>query len=178
MYFNAYSSETEVIFLNIFTVSLFGHREIDDLWRLEKQLYPIIKKLIESKTYVTFLIGRNGEFDEFAASVIKRVQKELGKENNDITLVLPYSVANIEDYEKYYDSIIIPESTYGVHYKSVITLKNRWMIEQSELVIVYVERDRGGAYAVMKYAEKLNKKIINLCDDENFYRQPNNKMHI
>lgn len=154
--------------MNVFTVSLFGHRKINDLRRLNDELTPIIKDLIQTKLYVAFLIGRNGEFDEYAASVIKHAQKQLGKENNDITLALPYTVADIEDYEKYYDSIIIPEDLYGVHPKSAITLKNRWMIEQSDLVIVYVERKEGGAYSAMKYAEKLNKKIINICSKESF----------
>ncbi len=36
------------------------------------------------------------------------------------------------------------------------------MIEQSDLVIIYIERKEGGAYTAMKYAEKLNKKVINL----------------
>ena len=148
--------------MTIFTVSLFGHRKIEDLWQLNKQLAPIIKELIQTKQYVSFLIGRNGEFDEFAASVIKCVQKEVGKENNDITLVLPYTVANLEYYENYYDNVIIPENVYGVHPKSAIPLKNRWMIEQSNLVIVYVEHDQGGAYAAIKYANKLNKEIVNL----------------
>ena len=148
--------------MNSFTVSLFGHREIDDLRQLEVQLVPIIKQLIQTKPYVNFLIGRNGEFDEYAASVIKEVRKKVGKDNNDLILVLPYTVADIEYYEKYYDDIIIPESIHGTHPKFAITLKNRWMIEQSDLVLVYVERRKGGAYTAMKYAEKLNKKIVNL----------------
>ena len=60
------------------------------------------------------------------------------KRKNDITLVLTYKVADVEYYEKYYDNIIIPENVYGAHPKSAITLKNRWMVEQSELVIVYI----------------------------------------
>ena len=149
--------------MNTFTVSLFGHREIADLQHLNELLEPIVKELIQAKLYVSFLIGRNGEFDEYAASIIKHAQKELGKENNEITLVLPYTVADIEYYEKYYDNIIIPESVYNAHYKSAITLKNRCMIKQSDLIIVYVERNSGGAYTALKYAKKLNKDIINLC---------------
>ena len=148
--------------MDIFTVSLFGHREISNLRRLEELLYPIIKDLIKSKSYVSFLVGRNGEFDEYTASIIKLMQKELGKENNEINLVLPYKVADIEYYEKYYDSIIIPPSIQGAHPKQAITLKNRWMVEMSDLVIVYVERENGGAYAAMKYAEKLNKNVVNI----------------
>lgn len=148
--------------MNAFTVSLFGHRKIEDIRCLDETLYPIIKELIQTKSYVSFLIGRNGEFDEYAASVIKQVQKAVGKENNDMTLVLPYKVADLEYYEKYYDNILIPECVYGAHPKSAITLKNRWMAEQSDLVIVLVERDKGGAYTAMKYAEKLNQRVVNL----------------
>ncbi|MBP3436948.1 MAG: hypothetical protein J6K61_03455 [Clostridia bacterium] len=154
--------------MTVFTVSLFGHREINDLWHLNEKLAPIVKELLETKPFVSFLVGRNGEFDEHAASVIKRTQKEFGKENSDITLVLPYTVAKLEYYENYYDSIIIPESVYGAHPKKAITLKNRWMVERADLVIVYVERTEGGAYTAMKYAEKLNKKTINLCRKDAF----------
>ena len=31
-------------------------------------------------------------------------------------------------------------------------------------VIVYVKKSRGGAYEAMRYAEKLNKKVINLAE--------------
>lgn len=148
--------------MNSFTVSLFGHREITDLRGISDQLVPLIKDLIQTKRYVTFLIGRNGEFDEYAASVIKLAQRELGKENNEITLVLPYTVTDLAYYENYYDSIILPESLYGAHPKSAITLKNRWMVEHSDLVIVYVERKKGGAYTAMSYAKRQNKRVINL----------------
>lgn len=154
--------------MNVFTVSLFGHRKLDELRRLEDRLIPIIKSLIKTKSYVSFFIGRSGDFDEYVASLIKGIQGELGKENNDLTLVLPYSVANLEYYEAYYDDIIIPECVCGVHPKLSISLKNRWMVEQSDLVIVYVDRNEGGAYTAMKYANRLNKKVINLFLNENF----------
>ena len=149
--------------MEIYTVSLFGHRDIDDLRDVENRLMPIVSGLKKNKSYVAFLIGRNGEFDEYGASVIKRAQKENGKENNDMTLVLPYRVADVEYYEKYYDSIIIPEDVHGVHYKAAITMKNRWMVEMSDLVIVYVKREYGGAFKAMEYAELLGKSVINLC---------------
>ncbi len=148
--------------MDIYTVSLFGHRLIQDMRQLENKLKPIIEELIKMKYYVSFLIGRCGDFDEYVASVIKRAQKAAGIENNDLILVLPYKVADIEYYENYYDSIIIPECVSTAHPKSAITLRNRWMVEQSDLVIVYVEHDDGGAYNAMKYAKKLNKKLINI----------------
>ena len=148
--------------MEIFTVSLFGHRRIDDLNKLENKLAPVIRELIQSKSYVAFLVGRNGEFDEYVASVIKRVQNKIEYGSSDITLVLPYSVADISYYEEYYDNIVIPECLYKVHPKSAIKLKNQWMVDQSEMVICWVERKEGGAYTAMKYAEKSEKYIINL----------------
>jgi len=136
--------------MNIFFVSLFGHREINDLWQLENKLFPILKNLIRAKQFVTFFVGRHGEFDEYSASLVKRAQKELGSENSCLTLVLPYTLAGLEYYEKYYDEVIIPIDT---HPKYAITLKNRWAVEQSDLVITFVERKTGGAYEAMKYAE-------------------------
>lgn len=128
--------------------------------QIEDQLSSIIKELIQTKSYVTFLIGRNGEFDEYAASIIKHMQRENGKDNNEMNLVLPYMVADFRYYEEYYDNIIIPESLGGAHPKSAITLKNKWMIERSDLVIVYVKRDSGGSYMAMRYAERLRKRVI------------------
>ena len=155
-------ADVERVVMNVFTVSLFGHRKIDDIVQLNDRLVAVIKELMQTKAHINFLVGRNGEFDEYAASVIKRIQKEFGKESSSMILVIPYTVSDIEYYEKYYDDIIVPDSIYNAHPKSAITLKNRWMIEQSELVIVNVKRDSGGAYAAMKYAEKLNKKVINV----------------
>ena len=150
--------------MDVYTVSLFGHREVDDLILLEKRLSPIIKDLLLSQPFVSFLIGRNGEFDEFSASVIKRVRKGSSFENNSISLILPYLVSGMDDYENYYDDIIIPEEVEGAHPKSAIGLRNRWMVGKSDLVIVYVNRKSGGAYNALKYARLLNKKVINLCE--------------
>lgn len=148
--------------MNTYRVCLFGHRQLYDLRMIEQRLSLIINNMIQTKPFVEFFLGRNGEFDEFAASVIKRVQREQNEKNSELTLVLPYKVSNINYYEKYYDNIIIPESLYMAHPKAAITLKNHYMIGNSDLVIVYVEK-KGGAYSAMKYAEKQCKEIINIA---------------
>jgi len=111
-----------------YRVAFFGHRYLDELRKVDDRLFPILKELIRQKPCVEFYIGRDGEFDEYAASLIKRAQKEEGKDNNVMILVLPYSKANMEDYEKYYDEIIIPDACYGKHFKGAITERNKWMV--------------------------------------------------
>ena len=59
-----------MIDMDIYTVSLFGHREINQPIMAAEKLEKVIRKLISSKEYINFLIGRDGEFDIIAASVI------------------------------------------------------------------------------------------------------------
>ena len=151
-----------------YVVTLFGHRDLCEHDRVEKLLYDILHKLIENKQFVEVYIGRNGEFDVFAASVVKRVKKAFGSEKCSLTLVLPYTVRDIEFYEKYYDDIIIPDIV-NVYPKAAISKRNRFMVEQCDLLICYVEHDKGGAYTALKYANKLSKKVINLAKDIEIY---------
>ena len=103
-------------------------------------------ELIRTKNFVEFYIGRNGEFDELATSVIKRVQKQLDHSKSALILTLPYSVKDIEYYYKYYDEIVIPEMLYGAHPKAAITLRNRWMVGNSDLIIAYIYHEKWEAW--------------------------------
>ena len=149
--------------MDLYTVALFGHRDFWGHRKAEGELTKILRALCESKACVEINIGRNGEFDVWAASAVKRLQKAVGEERLSLTLVLPYPCRDLVYYEEYYDSVIIVEGK-GVHPKRAITLKNRFMVEQADLVIGYVEREKGGAYAALQYAKKLNKPFINLTE--------------
>ena len=54
-----------------------------------------------------------------------------------------------------YDDLIIPPELIGVHYKAAIKARNRWMIDNSDVVMVYTIREYGGAFDAMKYAIKM-----------------------
>ena len=146
--------------MDIYRVAFFGHRRIYDTKSIEEKLEPILTELLIGKEYVEFYVGRNGDFDELVASLIKRAQKRTDRQNSMLILTLPYTVKDVEYYEEYYDEVIIPIEK--AHPKSAITLRNRWMTDMSDVVISYIERKEGGAYTAVKYAERLNKKVINL----------------
>lgn len=92
--------------LEIFTVAFFGHREIDNPFRIEERLEEQIYKLLSEHEYVDFLVGRDGEFDQFASSAVRRVRKRYRDDNSSLILVLPYPKAdylnNVEYYNDYY----------------------------------------------------------------------------
>ena len=48
--------------MNLFVVSFFGHRQVDDPFLIERQLEAIIRELLLTKEYIEFLVGRDGEF--------------------------------------------------------------------------------------------------------------------
>ncbi|MBE6694131.1 MAG: hypothetical protein E7589_05140 [Ruminococcaceae bacterium] len=152
--------------MNVYKVTLFGHRELYEHRKIEEKLTAIFLDLLRERQYVEIYIGRNGEFDIFAASVLKRIRKRVGDSNYGINLVLPYTNKDIEYYEQYYDSVMIYECIGKIHPKGAITKRNRWMVEQCDLFICYVEHKGGGAYTALQYAEKLGKKIINIATDE------------
>ena len=147
-----------------YRVVLFGHRDFNEYRILDKYLGPILKELLRTKPYVEIYIGRNGEVDIYAATVVKSIQNAIGKANSELICVLPYPEKDMEYYESYYDSVIIPECVEETHPKGAITKRNRWMVEQADLFICYVEHERGGAYTALKYAKTLEKEIINLAE--------------
>lgn len=147
-----------------YRIALFGHRDFGEHRLLEKYFPPLLKELIRKESFVEIYIGRNGEFDLYAASLVKRVQKETGKESSELICVLPYPQKDEEYYENYYDCIMIPECLIKAHPKGAITKRNRWIVEQADLLICYVERENGGAYNALKYARQLGKQIVNFAE--------------
>lgn len=150
-----------------YTVSLFGHRIIEDYNTAESKLYELLRIVMQNGSReMEFLVGRNGDFDQMAASVIRKLKKETGNENVFLTLVLPYETAelrnNTESFESYYDSIEICEASADCNFKYAIVARNRDMIDRSDMVVVYVKNESGGAFQALKYAEKNQKRIINL----------------
>lgn len=146
----------------IYRVSFIGHRQIDRFRFVEEQLEKIISDLISKKEYVEFYVGRNGEFDTMVASAVKRCQKAYGTANSSLILIIPYA-ADLDLLQKFYDEIWYPEELYKVHYKSAITKRNKWFLEHSDLLVAYVEKDKGGAAYCLKQAEKKGIEIKNIA---------------
>ena len=154
--------------MEIYRVSFIGHRELYDVRAIEDRLDMLIRDLLLKKEYVEFYIGRNGDFDIWAASAVKRAQKAIGSHNSSLILVLPYHAKDEEYYEKYYDDMLFPLDI-NTHFKAAITKRNEWMIDNSDMLIAYVAKETGGAYKTLQYAKKLCVKTVNIADNAKFY---------
>ncbi len=153
--------------MEVYTVSLFGHKEISNPLKVGKQLEKEVRDLIERYEYVEFLIGRNGMFDLFAASVIREVCKEYDCGNSSLVLVLPHITPDYKNnsamIDKMYDEIEVCEEAERYNNRLSIGVCNRYMVDRSDLVICCVERQAGGAYKMMMYAKDKEKPIINVA---------------
>lgn len=153
--------------LNIYTVTFIGHRHIDKFFPIEEKVEQTVRKLINEKVYVDFLVGRNGDFDQIVSSVILNVKKKVFSANASLIWIMPYETAeyrnNAESFEKYYDEIELCNESACAHFNSAIQLRNRYMIDRADLLICFVKKE-GGAYQTMKYAIKTGKKVINIYD--------------
>jgi len=154
--------------MNLYAVSFFGHRQIDNVFVIEQRLEMMIRELLLSKEYVEFLVGRDGEFDQLVASTVRRCKRTARDDNSALVLVLPYATAeyrnNEQSFHAYYDEVEICAKAAEKHFKSAHQIRNRTMVDRSDLVVFCVEHNSGGAYQTMQYAMKANANIINLPD--------------
>ncbi len=153
-------------FTETFTVSFFGHRQIDEVFAIEKSLEQHIRELLHSHEFVEFLVGRDGEFDQLVSSTVRRCKRSYGSHNSALVLVLPYLKSeyrdNEESFHAYYDEVEICTDSANAHFKSAYQIRNRHMIDRSHLVIFCVDHPKGGAYQSLIYAQKSEVPYINL----------------
>ncbi len=111
-------------------------------------------------------LGGYGEFDSFAYQCCKKY-KEIHS-NVSIVFVTPYITIeyqknHLREMQDKYDYIIYPEIEDKPK-RFAITYRNRYMIDNADIVISYIDHDWGGAYKTYKYAQSKGKPIINLAE--------------
>ena len=155
--------------LDVYTVSFFGHRQIDRFFEAEEKVTELVRKLLVEKEYVEFLIGRDGEFDQIVASTVRRAKRDIRDDNSELIWVMAYPKAeyanSADSFDTYYDRVEVCDEAAKSHPKVAIQVRNRCMVDRSDLVVCYVKRKTGGAFQTKAYAEKSGKAVINLATD-------------
>ena len=73
-------------------------------------------------------------------------------------------IKNRDSYDTYYDSVEVCEQSAKAHPKSAILIRNRVMVDRSDLCVFCVTHKSGGAYQTLRYAEKTGANTMNLLD--------------
>ena len=140
----------------------FGHRVM--LMDVEKLLRETLERLVVERDVRMFYSGGMGEFDELFARTVRSMKREYPSLR--LVLVMPYLTERLNMdkafYEAQYDEILIPAELDGIHPKAAIGLRNRWMVNRSDIVIAALHRDFGGAAEAVRYAEKRGKEVVRI----------------
>lgn len=129
-------------------VAFAGHR---DSWRcigVKEKLLQTIEDLIQ-QGYTIFYDGNKGAFDEKCFNAIVELKEKYPYKEN---FFLSKSV----------DETIFPpiEQYYP---KQRITKRNEWIVDNCDVLVCHIEMPyKSGAYKMVKYAQKKNKKIIEI----------------
>ena len=96
-------------------------------------------------------------------------KRNLRSDNSAHILILPYITAdymkNKNFFDNYYDEVEICDLSVKKHFKSAYQIRNKSMVDRSDLIIFYIEHNCGGAYRTMNYAKKTGKKFINIFEE-------------
>lgn len=150
---------SEVIIIKV--CSAFGHRELYEN-KGDALFVSVFEAYKQGCRY--YYTGYMGDFDRQFAYAVKRLKSEYA----DVKLIIvkPYFSNTIntmkKEYESLFDDILIPNEIKGTFYKTAITMRNRWIIDHSDIIIFFLKRDYGGAYNALKYAKKAGKQIVEI----------------
>ena len=141
----------------------FGHRNVFE--NIEDKLYTAIMNAAHQGCEI-FYTGAMGEFDSLFSSAVRKAKKVYP--NIKLICIKPYFTNDINTNRDYYtalyDDILIPDELAGIHPKAAIKARNRWMIDNSDIVLIFTVRNYGGAYEAKKYAERNGKAIVNISE--------------
>lgn len=141
----------------------FGHGDAPQY--IAPQIEAAVEKLIQSKMANEFLVGNQGQFDRMALAVLRSMKERYPQITYRV--VLPYMPKSGDTGSGYADGeTLLPEGIECVHPRYAISWRNKWLVEQSDLVICYVTHSWGGAVQFVKLAERKGKEIINLAHGE------------
>ena len=155
-------------------VAFFGHRDIFDEGAVAKRLMQTIKHLV-SKGYTDFLIGRHGDFDNIVLECALNLKKKLNEQIKIILVLTSLSCLKKDEFGKNGLERYILDGCetmmYDIeeeHFKNRIISSNRRMVDDSHLIICYVNMKEtiSGSKRAINYAIKQGKKIINLYKEK------------
>ncbi len=144
------------------TCCFTGHRILKKDFSIEQTRQEILKLL--NRNYQNFLVGMAKGFDLECLKALLEIKKE---KNLQIIACIPcknqpekLTSSEKEEYNELLNKVdekIYLEETYK---KGCMHKRNRFMVDNSSIVIVYKYVDKGGTFYTETYAKKNNKEII------------------
>ena len=137
-------------------VTFCGHSQLADKDAIRKRLTDEIQTLLQTG-YRKFYLGGYGDFDTLAAVVLDELKDAYP--DMERLLILPYPDRKVDT--SLYDGTLYPPLE-NVPKRFAISRRNKWMVENSSVMVACVDHDWGGAAKTLEHAVKKGLRIINI----------------
>lgn len=136
----------------------FGHKDVPSA--LKEHLLPVLNELIKEGVD-SFLVGNQGGFDSTVLRALRLLKEKYPHISYNV--VLAYMPGDKENWSAY-DTMetIYPEGLESVHPRFAISWRNKWMIQESDVVVTYITHSWGGAAQFANLAKRKKKRVINI----------------
>jgi hypothetical protein len=137
--------------------TFFGHR--DTPFSVAPVLNTVLRELIIQSHVDVFYVGTQGQFDSLVIHELSALRAEFPHIRCSIILT---ALPKLHDAPPTGFDTLYPEGLETVPPRFAIDRRNRWMVTQSDVVVVYVIAP-GGAAKFKSLAEQKGKRVINLA---------------
>lgn len=140
--------------------TFFGHRDCPS--SIKPKLREVLIDLIENHAVDMFYVGQQGAFDGLVRSVLKELVSVYPYIRYAVVLERLPSKRD-EFCPRDYSDTMLPEGIETIHPRFAISWRNKWMIKQSDYVVIYITHYWGGAAQFAEMADRQKKTVINLA---------------
>lgn len=137
--------------------SFFGHSDCPK--EVEGMVEKEIERLIVEESVTEFIVGDKGCFDMYVLKVLRRLKE---KYNIKYSVILSYLPAKRENEHYTWEETWFPDCLEKTPRKFAISKRNKWMVDNSDVVITYVHSNISRALIYKEYAEKKGIRVINI----------------
>lgn len=141
------------------TCCFFGHKDAPS--SIYGKLEEAVEKVILESGVTSFLVGNQGQFDGMALKALRRMKEKYPHISYNV--VLAYMPAEKEEWNLYkFGETMLPEGIESIHPRYAISWRNKWMVNETDVVIAYITHSWGGAAQYVKLAERKRKRVLNI----------------
>ena len=126
--------------------------------RNRADLRTTLVDLIENHGATEFYVGNNGNFDTMVRRQLENLSQTYPITYNVVLAYLPVKKSEYDDFT----NTLLPEGIETTPKRFAISYRNKWMIEQADIVVTYVTHSFGGAAQFKEMAKRQGKTVIEL----------------
>ena len=139
--------------------------------KLENKLMDAIFSLPKEDCF-TFYCGMAMGFDILAGEIVALLKNTYKDAKIELVAVIPFEKqSNTFDkqWKKRYDKLLKKCDKHVFvsreYHKGCFAARNKYMVDNSDFVITWFDGQKGGTAGTLAYAQKNNKRIINLAEN-------------